>query len=114
MQNMKPVEIKSAYTYYTEEFTNNYKKSSHFDESKFERLPTIMEKVWKYVWENMAEDTKKKYLDMSLLDEERYRQEVENYETKEKEEETLNNQFESKLNLAENNSINHSSNNEDE
>ena len=29
MENMKPVEMKSAYIYYTEEFTNNYKKSSH-------------------------------------------------------------------------------------
>ena len=73
-----------------------------------------MEKVCKYVWENMAEDKKQKYLDMSLLDEERYQKEVENYETEvnKNEEKTLNNQFENKLNLGENYSISQSQDNE--
>ena len=88
MNNMKPKEVKSAYTYYTEEFVNNYRKAKPTNKSTFEELVQTCGKMYEKIWESMSNEEKKRYYDMSHLDEKRYNNDLNNIKIEEKKNET--------------------------
>jgi len=64
--------MKSPYDYFTEEFTNNYKKANPKSKKTIADLTKSCEKMWKMIWDNISDEEKKPYIDMSCLDEQRY------------------------------------------